>query len=184
MNPMTPPPQGRPDATVSDPFPIPSGFVRSVRNVTRAMGIVSVVISGAVMIGIAVSGFMLLALLPGAAIFTVILGWLAGAFSLSSALALSTGAACVNTGSFNSTYARRSRRTLVILAIGAAIPTAIAFMALAASASASSGFPPAAGVCLAFLWIPFALSVINMTVGLNVFDPTKAMRAAYGSAQR
>ncbi|GAB3678083.1 hypothetical protein [Saccharopolyspora tripterygii] len=166
----------------SDFVPIPVGFAGRVRNVTRAMGIVSVVISGVVMIGIAVSGFMLLAQFPAAAIFAVILGWLAGAFALSSALALATSAACVNTGSFNKRYARRSRRTLAILVFGAAMPTVIAVVALAASASSASEFPVAAGVCLSLLWIPFALSVINMVVGLSVLDPGKAIRVAYGSA--
>lgn len=184
MNPMPPSPQGRSAPIGSEFVPISHGFAERVRSVTKVTGIVSIILAAVVMIGIAVSGLMLLALFPGAAIFAVILGWLAGAFALSSALALATGAACVNAGSFNKPYARRSRRMLVILAIGAAIPTAIAVIALAASASSSSGFPPAAAFCLALLWIPFALSMINMFVGRSVLDPSKAIRATYGSAQR
>ena len=184
MNPMPPSPRGRSAPQDSEFIPIAHGFAGRVRSVTKVTGMMSIILDAVVMIGIAGSGFMLLAQFPGAAIFAVILGWLAGAFALSSALALATGAACVNTGSFNKTYAIRSRRMLVILAIGAAIPTAIAMLALAASASSSSEFPPAASVCLALLWIPFALSMINMFVGRSVLDPSKAMRATYGSAQR
>lgn len=184
MNPTPPSPQGRPAPMEPDFIPISHGFAGRVRSVTKVTGIVSIIVDAVVLVGIAVSGLMLLSLFPGAAIFAVILGWLAGAFALSSALALATGAACVNTGSFNKAYAGRSRRMLVVLAIGAAIPTVIAVLALAASASSSSGFPPAASVCLALLWIPFSLSMINLFVGRSVLDPSKAMRATYGSAQR
>lgn len=180
MNPMPSSPQGNSAPIDSEFIPIAPWFAGRMRSVTRVTGIVSILFDAVVMIGIAVSGLMLLPVFPGAAIFAVILGWLAGAFALSSALVLATSASCVNAGAFNKTCAGRSRRLLIVLAIGSAIATGIAVMALAASARSSSEFPPAAAVCLTLLWIPFALCVINMLVGRNVLDPRKAMRATNG----
>lgn len=164
--------------------PISPAFVGRVRNTTRLMGVLSVISVGIVMIGIAVSGFMLLAAMPAAAIFTVFMGWLAGAFAICSALALASGSSCVNTGAFNLTFARRSRRTLLFLAVSSILPTGIAVLILAATGSSSGGLPLAAVVCLVLVLYPFAVSMVDMVVGRRLLDPNKVVGGSYGAPQR
>lgn len=184
MTPTPPWPQGNHIAANHDFVPVSPQFVSRIRKVARLIGVLSVLLVAAVMIGIAVSCFMLLALMPAAAIFSVVLGWLAGAFAVSSALALATSASCVNTGAFNLNFARRSRRTLLFLAVSSILPTGIAVLILAAGGGSAGEFPPAAAVCLVLLLFPFAISVIDMVVGRHLLDLNRVGAGPYGAPQR
>ncbi|SFT06860.1 hypothetical protein [Saccharopolyspora flava] len=164
--------------------PASPAFVGRVRNTTRLVGALSVLAVGIVMIGIAVSGFMLLPVAPASAIFTVFMGWLAGAFAICSALSLASGSSCVNTGAFNLTFARRTRSTLLFLAVASILPSGIALLILVATGISSGGLSPAAAVCLVLVLCPFVVSMIDMMVGRRLLDPNKVVVGPYGTPQR
>jgi hypothetical protein len=126
------------------------------------------------LIGTVASGGMLFPVMPLGGVFAMVLGGLGWAFALVSAITLVAGAGYVNTGYLNVTYASQARRVLIMMLIATIIPAGIASLFLAVSASNAGVFPPMALVCLALLWLPCALALIDMIIGRSLLNPSKA----------
>ncbi|MEV4729029.1 hypothetical protein [Saccharopolyspora sp. NPDC049426] len=158
----------------SEFVPIPPAFAARVRGRCRWSGLLSITLVVAALIGTFAGGAMLLPALPLGGVFAVVLGGLGCAFALVSAITLVAGASYVNTGYLNATYARQARRTLITMLVATILPAGIASLFLAVSASNAGVFPPAALLCLALLWLPCALALIDMIIGRSLLNPAKA----------
>lgn len=169
----TPPPRRRNVPLNSEFVPVSPGFAAQVRRGCRWTGIVSVILVAFTLLGVLVSGLMLLVALPLGGIFAAMLGGLACGFALTSSIALARGASFVNAGYLNVTYARHTRRTLVIMLIGAIFSSAVATLFLTVDASNSGVFPPAAQVCLSLVWVPCLFSLFAVIVGTSLLGQVK-----------
>lgn len=136
------------------------------------------------LLGLAACGWMLFSLLTAAAIFAVVLGGLACAFLLISGITLVNSVSFVQGGQLNLTFARQTRRMLLIALIATLFPTVPTTLLLAATASSLGSVPPAALVCLALLWVPFVVSLVNMIIGGKLLNPANLTLADSGLAAR
>ena len=163
--------------------PVSAEVAQRIRVVSRAVGHPSIVV--AVIAGILIVSFGLLLSFKfdPIMIFTVIMGLLSSLFALFSGITLVKGPHYVKTGDLNVTYARQSRRLLLIFWIATIVPTGIAVL-FSVPRGTDEFFTPAFLGYFALLWVPFVTALIDMLVGIPLLKPPDQLVQQYGGAQR
>lgn len=177
----TPPPARRRYAPMYLEFaPIPAELARRIRVVSRPLGLLSIFATLAVVLVIVAVGLILPTGLSAKTIFSVIMGGLSSSFALLSGISLVKSPSYVKTGDLNVTYARQTRRLLLIFWIATIVPTGISVIAFASAADTDASFTPTVLGYWFLLWVPFALSLIDMIVGMRLLKLTKRPSQTYG----
>ena len=176
----TPPPARRGYAPMHLEFaPIPAELARRIHVVSRALGLLSINATFAVLLVIVSVGLLLPTGISGKTILTVFMGGVSSSFSGFSGIALGRSPSYVRTGDLNVTYARQTRRQLLMFWIATIVPTGISVLLFASAADTDAWFTPAILGYWFLLWVPFTLSLIDMIVGMNLLKAAKQPPQTY-----